>query len=105
MTLGWSEHPEATEELLAAIRYYHLQRPGLGDNFDAWIIAAIQDICEWPYSGPPFPGWSRRPIVRTRRVGIFPYRVVYFVRENEVVIVAYAHTHREAGYWRRRLSD
>lgn len=104
MTLRWSEHPEATEELLATIRHYHLQRPGLGDDFDAQVMAAVHDICEWPDSWPPFPGWSQTPVVRTRGVAIFPYRVVYFMRENEVIIVAYAHNRREAGYWQRRLS-
>lgn len=105
MTLGWSEHPEATDELLTAIRHYHQQRPGLGNDLDTEIAAAIHDICEWPHSWPPLPGWDQQPTVRTRQVAIFPYRIVYFMHDTEVVILAYAHTSREPGYWKHRLEN
>lgn len=35
----------------------------------------------------------------------FPYRVVYLVHEDELVIVAYAHDRREPGYWDRRMGQ
>lgn len=110
MTLRWREHPAATEELLAAIRFYHQQQPGLGADFDAQVLAAIHDLCEWPHSWPPVPGWNREPALRSRQVAIFPYRVIYFVNEasqnhdaDEAIIVAYAHQSREPHYWQNRL--
>lgn len=85
--------------------HYHQQQPGLGDDFDAQVVAAIHDLCEWPGSWPPVPGWNREPPLRSRQVAIFPYRVVYFVDQEEAVIVAYAHASREPGYWQDRLNE
>jgi hypothetical protein len=36
---------------------------------------------------------------------VFPYGTVYFVRDDEVIVVAYAHERRRRGYWRDRLND
>lgn len=36
---------------------------------------------------------------------VFPYGIVYFVRDDEVLVVAYAHERRRPGYWRERLAD
>jgi mRNA-degrading endonuclease RelE of RelBE toxin-antitoxin system len=33
----------------------------------------------------------------------FPYRIIYEVRENELVVLAVAHDRRRPGYWRRRV--
>jgi len=33
----------------------------------------------------------------------FPFRIVYRVVENRVLVVAIAHAKRRTGYWRRRL--
>lgn len=49
-------------------------------------------------------GWEREPVVRSRRVGGFPYRVVYFVTGEKLAIVAMAHAKRRPGYWRDRMS-
>jgi len=34
-----------------------------------------------------------------------PYGIIYFVQDNEVVVVAYAHERRHPGYGRKRLKD
>lgn len=34
----------------------------------------------------------------------FPYRVIYFARDDLLMIVAVAHTKRRPGYWRERLT-
>lgn len=44
-------------------------------------------------------GWNREPIVRREGVSGFPYGVVYVVRAEEIVILAYAHDRRRPGYW------
>lgn len=41
--------------------------------------------------------------IRRRKVGVFPYRVVYFVRDDELLIVAFAHQSRRPGYWKQRI--
>lgn len=41
--------------------------------------------------------------IRRRKVDVFPYRVVYFVRDDELLIVAFAHQSRRPGYWKQRI--
>jgi hypothetical protein len=43
--------------------------------------------------------------VRRKGVSGFPYGVVYVVRAEEIVILAYAHDRRRPGYWEHRLSS
>ena len=42
-------------------------------------------------------------MVRSKGVNGFPYRVVYFVAGEQLVVVAVAHTKRRPGYWRDRV--
>jgi len=96
-------HPQAEAEFLDAVAYYEAAENGLGDRFDAAVARAVQDIADRPNAWPKFPGWGRLPLVRSRKVSIFPYRVVYVVHESELVILAIAHQHRHPGYWKHRL--
>lgn len=56
-----------------------------------------------PGAWPAVPDWDREPRLRRKSVGGFPYGVIYFVTDDEVVIVAYAHDKRRPGYWTSRL--
>lgn len=103
MTLHAHVHPEAEAEFLEAIRYYEAATTGLGVEFDTSVAKAVNDIRWSPEAWPKFPGWSRLPLVRTRKVDVFPYRVIYFVRDDEIVIVAFAATARRPGYWKHRV--
>ena len=96
-------HVEAEPELFDAIRYYETTEPGLGEAFDAEVAKAVADTQWNPEAWPRFPGWDRLPIVRSRQVDVFPYRVVYFVRNQEIMIVAFAHQSRRPGYWQTRV--
>lgn len=80
-----------------------VNRVGLGTDFLGAIDGAIEQIVAWPNSAPVLPGWTRRPPVRKLPVNVFPHRVVHFVTERGIVIVAYAHERREPHYWQRRL--
>jgi len=92
-------HCEAHVELVAAAKYYECQRHGLGRRFLRAVHGALAQI-----SGNPerFPFYER-PARACRVVG-FPYRVVYEDLPDAIYVVAVAHTRREPGYWRRRLS-
>jgi len=98
-------HPAAEVEYLDAIRHYEAIRRGLGAEFDRAAAGAVEDIDWNPEAWPPFPGWDRLPLVRSRNVDVFPYRVVYFVRGDEVILVAFAHQSREPGYWAQRIDS
>ncbi len=51
------------------------------------------------------PADSERGTFAARGLDGFPYRIVYFTRGDEIVVVAYAHERRRPGYWKKRLSD
>lgn len=96
-------HPEAVAELLEAVRFYEQQQVGLGERFEHEVSKAVDNTVWNPEAWPAVNGHSRSTDVRSWRVLVFPYRVVYFVHENDVVIVAVAHERRRPGYWRRRV--
>lgn len=103
MTLGRREHPEAREGLREAANWYDAEVTGLGSDFLDAIDESLQRIVDWPLSAPVFPGWEDTPSVRSMRVRVFPYRVLYYVTDANVVILAYAHQRRGPGYWQSRL--
>lgn len=105
MTLGYWEHPEATSELLEAIRYYHRKRAGLGDDFAARARAALRDVVDSPDTWPRVLDWNEPPVLRGRKFRAYPYRVVYYIRADEIVVIAYAHEKRRPGYWQGRMTD
>jgi len=103
VSLPQREHPEAAAELDSAVAWYEAREPGLGVSLIDSVATARQNIEAYLDAWPPFPGWDREPIVRSKRLDVFPYRVVYIVDADELVIVAYAHESRSPGYWVNRL--
>jgi plasmid stabilization system protein ParE len=89
----------ATTELTHAIRWYEQQRAGLGGElFDA-VTETIDLIRTHPEIGVFRP--TRRPS-RQLRVNRFPYNVVYRIRDDDIYVVAVAHTSRRPDYWKHR---
>lgn len=104
MNAPHQSHPRADHELVEAARWYEGEKAGLGDDFLDAANEAVEAILAWPLSAPAFPGWCREPVVRSKRIKRFPYRVLYFVSEDHVLtVVAYAHNRRKPGYWMPRL--
>lgn len=89
----------ARNEFAAAVAWYEQQRSGLGADFFESVTEATALIRAQPHIGP-FDEETRTRRVPVRR---FPYQVVYVVSEDEIVIVAVAHTKRRPGYWRNRM--
>ena len=88
----------ARDEFDGAIRYYDSQKEGLGDEFKTEVEAAIHRIQFWPRAWSAAGNDAR--VCKTKR---FPYGVVYLTDPGEIVVIAVAHLHRRAGYWKRRL--
>ena len=44
-------------------------------------------------------------VIRSKAVRGYPYRIVYTVEPDTILILAYAHERREPGYWLHRLND
>ena len=57
-----------------------------------------------PSAWPRVDDEDREPIIRRKRVAGFPYGVVYYATDSEIVIVAYAHERRRPGYWEDRIT-
>lgn len=89
----------ASEEFGDAVRWYETRRAGLGrELFDA-VAATITLIEQQPEIGT---GSVDTPNTRHAIVHRFPYQVVYYLSQAEVVIVAIAHLKRRPGYWKHR---
>lgn len=102
MEINW--HPEASSEFDADIDWYDGRETGLGGRFESDVLSAVNEVADMPAAWPIRPGWDREPIVRARGVKDFPYRVVYFVHDSHLMVVAVAHAKRRPGYWRQRLT-
>ena len=88
----------AREEFSAAVDWYERRRSGLGAEFFDSVTAVTSLIQAHPQIG------TFDPETRTRRMSVerFPYQVVYHVSDEEIIIVAIAHSKRRPGYWKSR---
>ena len=92
--------PEVDADLLEAESWYDQQRVGLGAEFQQAVRVAIASL-------PPNPLLNR---VRHRRLQVrwtyplrFPYRIVYRVDAETVVIYAVLHAARHDRHWKKRV--
>jgi toxin ParE1/3/4 len=104
MTLGFDFHPEARAEFVADIDWYDEREADVGSRFEVAVREAVEAAVDSPESWAMWPDWDREPVVRSKAVTGFPYRVVYFVASDQLIVVAVAHAKRRPGYWRERLS-
>jgi len=95
------ENPAARDELWEAADWY--ENPATGQRLLDAAKATRKLIKKWPEASPVVDGWEGEPVLRWKVVAGFPYRVVYYVKDGRVFIVAYAHTSREPGYWLSRI--
>lgn len=104
MTRGWSDHPEAREELHVAARYYESRESGLGDRFTDAAEAAVESILDPSIGWGFYRGRRSKPQIYSRSITGFPIDLVYVVLDERVFVLAYAHERRRPDYWRHRLS-
>lgn len=84
----------ARRELEAAVRYYELEYSGLGRGFKEEVRKAASRIAEYPQA------WSiERGDVRKCLLHKFPYKLMYSVEEDHILVIAVAHEHRKPDYW------
>lgn len=104
MTLAQREHPEAVAEFDAAVRWYEEQEPGIGLALIDRARQARKDLDQWPNAAPPFTTADDGAVIRSKAIRGYPYRIVYTVEPDTILILAYAHERREPGYWLHRLN-
>jgi plasmid stabilization system protein ParE len=91
-------HPQADEELDAAVRYYEDCQPGLGLEFAEEVYTTIARISSYPDAWSQISKNARRCLLNR-----FPYGVIFQVKSGMLRIVAVASLHRRPGYWKDRI--
>jgi plasmid stabilization system protein ParE len=90
--------PEADDELSEATAYFSRQSALVAQRFLADIDDTVQLLLQFPGLGSPLPKQLRRLLLK-----VFPYRIIYRLEGNEIVVYAIAHVRRKPGYWRKRV--
>ncbi len=95
--MTFSFHPEAELEFNQAIDYYEACQENLGLEFVNEVYNTIQRIIAFPHAWQPLDKNIRRCL--TNR---FPFGVIYFKKENEIVILAVMQLNKKPDYWLNR---
>lgn len=91
----------AQDEIEYYVRRYESESPGLGDRLWQDIQIAAAMISEHPAIGESIR--RTRGLVRRVPLRHFPFFLIYRKRDEQLQIVALAHTSRKPNYWRTRL--
>jgi len=87
----------ARYEMEDSILYYEREFPGLGKRFKEEVRKATKRIAEYPTA------WSKeRGEVRRYLLHKFPYKLLYSIEPDHILILAVAHQHRRPDYWIER---
>lgn len=95
--MSFEFHSEALDEYHEAAHYYAQQQSGLDLRFVESLEEAIKQILQNPKRWRPFDEDVRRAVPK-----IFPYRVVYTIEDDFILVIAIAHTSRAPDYWKHR---
>lgn len=84
-------------DLFAAIDWYVEINPKLAEQFIREIDSAFAIIATHPLSFP-------KAYKKTRKINLirFPYKVIFEMRKQEIIIIALAHHKRKPKYWKGR---
>lgn len=89
----------AQSELDEAFEYYETQLPNLGFEFIEEFEKAVRRIEQFPEAWHPFSRNTRRC-----QFNRFPYAIIYKNEDEEIIIIAISHLHREPNYWVNRIN-
>ena len=92
--LTYHFHPEAELELNHAVAYYEESQPHLGMEFADEVFQTIHRILDFPKAWQPMHKDIRRCL--TKR---FPFGVIYYQKDKQIVILAVMQLNRKPNYW------
>lgn len=98
-------HPEAADELRAAVGWYKEKEPGVSRRFVERTAQARENISLWPSAAVSFMITEDGTVIRSKSVRGYPYRVIYAMEPDAIFIIAFAHDSRRPGYWQGRLGE
>ena len=98
-------HEEAVIEAGEAARWYSQQQRGLGKEFTQELKRCLRSLRANPTRLPLLE--TAPPNLEIRRVltARFPYKIIFEIIQNEVVVLAVAHGSRRPDYWIKRRSS
>lgn len=94
-------HVEAQKEIDETFAYYESKREGLGHDFVVEVEVATARIQRFPKISAKFNETEYRRCLVKR----FPYLIFYRETDDDIRIVAVAHSKRKPGYWLQRSFD
>jgi plasmid stabilization system protein ParE len=84
----------AIQEMHDAVQYYEFEYSGLGQRFKEEIRKAALRIAEYPHAFSIERGDVRKCLLHR-----FPYKLLYSIENDHILIIAVAHQHRKPDYW------
>ncbi len=102
MTKALRIHELVEDELADAASWYEGKQPGLGTALLELADQAVERIRSGVLPSSPTPGVTKTKNARRVLLRRFPYSIVFYESEDQIVIVAFAHSSRRPGYWRSR---
>ncbi len=90
-------HELADKELLDAVTWYNQLQNGLGKRFQEIVVFQVDKIRKNPKW---FPKESDE--IFKAYIPKFPYKILYSIEGNLIIIWAIAHMHRKPWYWQSR---
>ena len=96
--MTYTFHPEAEIEFNNAIDYYEDSKKGLGLKFAVEVYNTINKRII-PYTN----AWHKID-KNTRRclANRFPFGIIYYQKNNQIIILAVMHLHKKPNYWKNR---
>ena len=101
--MNWHVLSEANSEVIAATLWYDEQRLGLGDEFLVELQNTYEIIKRQPALLPRLEKYTGPHEIRRCLLQRFPYVVIVLCRDDDLFIVAVAHTRRRPHYWLNRI--
>ncbi len=85
-------------ELEEAESYYEIEVEGLGSRFREEVKRSLNRIKEYPLA------WAvERGDIRKYLLHRFPYKILYSVESDTIIVIAIAQLHRRPDYWIDRM--
>ena len=92
--------PEAEVDLKEAFSWYEDKRTGLGYDFLLQVDAEINFINRNPEIHPIEYRGTRKHVIKR-----FPYKIIYFVEEEKMIVLAILHGKRRPDLSKKRIDN